>query len=300
MADVSISELARGVPVGSALIPYSTGSSTLGTSVSAILQNAGNVGLGTNNPHAKLSIEGYGSLNGIQLGTRGDVDQAINSNIHITNAEPRGALSIAVGKTNVGYGDILLNKDATSTHGFVGIGTYTPAAKLDVNGRVFTRGYNHIEYAMVGPTQASINSIIAAESGYLNFDTTTNTENTMHISNSAVFELISTGNYGMKILKTGNLRIDYVQDIVTAAKAAYVPITQNYIGCRVSVNGVIRARTLMRHTDGIWSQITGACTLKVNANDAITFYLYSAAPSYIKISHLDAIQWSYFNFMFWC
>jgi hypothetical protein len=39
MADVTISELTRGIPSGSNLLPYSTGTSTLGTPVSAIFQN---------------------------------------------------------------------------------------------------------------------------------------------------------------------------------------------------------------------------------------------------------------------
>ncbi len=47
MADVTISQLTQGTPNGNHLLPYSTGSSTLGTSVSAIFENTGNVGIGS-------------------------------------------------------------------------------------------------------------------------------------------------------------------------------------------------------------------------------------------------------------
>jgi len=56
MADVTISSLPLGTPSGSALLPYSTGNSTLGVPVSAILQNAGNIGIGINSPQNKLHV----------------------------------------------------------------------------------------------------------------------------------------------------------------------------------------------------------------------------------------------------
>jgi len=48
MADVTISQLTRGTPTGNSLLPYSTGSNTLGVPVSALLQNTNNVGIGVN------------------------------------------------------------------------------------------------------------------------------------------------------------------------------------------------------------------------------------------------------------
>jgi hypothetical protein len=47
MADVTISQLTQGTPNGNHLLPYSTGNSTLGTSVSAIFENTNNVGIGS-------------------------------------------------------------------------------------------------------------------------------------------------------------------------------------------------------------------------------------------------------------
>ena len=47
MADVTISQLTQGTPNGNHLLPYSTGSTTLGASVSAIFENTNNVGIGS-------------------------------------------------------------------------------------------------------------------------------------------------------------------------------------------------------------------------------------------------------------
>jgi len=56
MADVTISALTPGTPAGSALVPYSTGTVTLGTPVSAMFHNAGNIGIGTASLSARLHV----------------------------------------------------------------------------------------------------------------------------------------------------------------------------------------------------------------------------------------------------
>ena len=50
MADVTISQLTQGTPSGSNLLPYSTGSNTLGVPISAIFQNTECVAIGTTTP----------------------------------------------------------------------------------------------------------------------------------------------------------------------------------------------------------------------------------------------------------
>jgi hypothetical protein len=67
MADVSISSLTQGIPAGNNVLPYSTGSSTLGVPVSAIFQNVNNVGIGTNNPTSALDVNGTISSNYLLL-----------------------------------------------------------------------------------------------------------------------------------------------------------------------------------------------------------------------------------------
>jgi hypothetical protein len=75
MADVTISQLTQGSPSGGSLIPFSTGSSTLSVPASAILQNAGNIGIGASpDNNTKLTVRikdnrslGSTSLDGISL-----------------------------------------------------------------------------------------------------------------------------------------------------------------------------------------------------------------------------------------
>ena len=57
---MTISQLTRGTPSGSNLLPYSTGSDTLGTSISAIFQNNEThyIGIGTSAPGSTLHLKG--------------------------------------------------------------------------------------------------------------------------------------------------------------------------------------------------------------------------------------------------
>jgi len=69
MADVTISSLPLGTPSGNHLLPYSTGSSTLGVPVSAIFQNSNNIGIGTTTPSnvAVITVNRPGNDTYIQL-----------------------------------------------------------------------------------------------------------------------------------------------------------------------------------------------------------------------------------------
>ena len=58
MADVTISALTQGTPAGGNILPYSTGSNTLGVPVSAIFQNIDRVGINTTTPRAELEVNG--------------------------------------------------------------------------------------------------------------------------------------------------------------------------------------------------------------------------------------------------
>ena len=88
MADVTINELTRGTPSGNNILPYGTGSSTLGVPVSALFHNAGNIGIGLNNPNVALTINGSLSATGTMAG---------NVNVVINNSNYNKA---SVGLTN--------------------------------------------------------------------------------------------------------------------------------------------------------------------------------------------------------
>jgi len=320
MADVTISGLQKQNTQPTDVLPFSTGANTYACAVTSLFANTDKIGIGHNNPAAynnTLSIKGKDSTTftgtqplGLGVLNGGNYDLAGIDFKNLAGNSLAGRIGVSVtggggyllfGTSNnyaTGITNTALTIDPNGNVG-VGIGVANAAAKLDVNGSIFTKGYNHIECAQFGPTQASINNILANEAGYFNFDTTTNTDNAMFNSNTSVFELAGTGNYGIKILKTGYLNINYFQDVITAAKAGFFTTTQNYVAMLVGVNGITKARHLISHTNGIWDGLMGTCTLKVNANDIVTFYIYCATPASIKISQLDAVLWSNYNFMFW-
>jgi hypothetical protein len=58
MADVTISQLTHGTPANTALLPYTQGNITYSVAPSALLQNVGNIGIGTSLPQATLDVNG--------------------------------------------------------------------------------------------------------------------------------------------------------------------------------------------------------------------------------------------------
>ena len=150
MADVTINELTRGTPTGGNILPYSTGSNTLGVPVSAILQNAGNIGIGTSNPLRLLHVEGI---------TPGSQQVPF----HVGGGESSigfGVLECPVifgwnGTLNSAHKPLSIRSTSAiqlylNTDGKVGIGTTTPAAKLDVNGDVKATSYKTGSLPMFG------------------------------------------------------------------------------------------------------------------------------------------------------
>ena len=171
----------------------------------------------------------------------------------------------------------------------IGIGTDFPQGKLDVNGTLYTKGYNHIESASLAITEATRSRITSTGNGWLEF-TTTNSTGNLFISNFNIFEILNTApNYGLKIKKTGTLKIDIVQDIITAASSGYFFIY-------ILQNGTLRSLTLRKNTGGSWDSINATNILRVNENDIITFHFPPEGPTILNI---DAANWSYYNFMFW-
>ena len=78
MADVTISSLSLGTPLGDNTLPYSTGSNTLGVQVSALFQTVySNIGIATSTPNARLTINGAVSATGAITG---------NTNLTINNS----------------------------------------------------------------------------------------------------------------------------------------------------------------------------------------------------------------------
>jgi len=173
MADTTISQLTKGTPAGNNILPYSTGTNTLGVPVSAVFQNtSANVGINTNNPLRLLHVEGT------------------------TPGAQQVPLHVGVGNDSIGFGVLEspvifgwngnlnnahkpLSIRSTSgvqlflnTNGNVGIGTSAPAVKLDVNGTVYANQFG--EYGTWTPYLRSHSN--PSNTGALEYDTTTQSQ----------------------------------------------------------------------------------------------------------------------------
>jgi hypothetical protein len=138
MADVTISSLPIGTPSGNNILPYSTGSNTLGAPVSAIFQNAGNVGIGTASPRSRLDVNGsifVAAGSQIQITGNAGTDglQLIGDD---AAASYIGTMSLQalIFRTNA------IERMRIAASGNVGIGTTAPAERLTVSGNVSASG----------------------------------------------------------------------------------------------------------------------------------------------------------------
>ncbi len=168
----------------------------------------------------------------------------------------------------------------------VGLGTTTPAYKTEVGGdaniqtQLNVRGSNYASpaYYMASNTPA----IVAANGGYVQL--------APHASvtpDASIFELINTGNFGVRIKKQGVVWISVNQDIITANSG-------NYAYLFAFVNGVNVGRALVSQTEGRWDGIDLNIPVQVNANDVITLQY---GTSGMAITAMDSGTWSLYSFM---
>ena len=163
MADVTISQLTKGIPAGNSILPYSTGSDTLGVPVSALLQNTNNVGIGVNASvyGNNLILRGSDSPTfigkqplGLGILNGGNYDLAGIDFKNITGNSLAGRIGVEV---TSGGGTM---KFGTSNNYATGITntalTIDPSGNVDITGpSLRTKGYNHIESACLNITEAT-------------------------------------------------------------------------------------------------------------------------------------------------
>ena len=152
MADVTIAQLTQGIPSNDALLPYSQGGTTLSVAPSALLQNVGNVGIGTSTPNGTLAVVNN-SGNGIIL--QSSASSPNTSIILITNYSNTGRVALGAssdGTTRPGMS--LITGDAErliiSKDGYVTT-SYQPGFKATITTQSQSTGqtvlWDTVEYA---------------------------------------------------------------------------------------------------------------------------------------------------------
>jgi hypothetical protein len=176
MADVTINELTKGTPTGDNILPYSTGSNTLGVSVSALFQNTSNVYFNSSNDNvsrfsdnlvtgttsasfiiadnANKSSAGpiLSSSNPPLLELRGTTFNFSQPQINFTEkgnvmgsiivknyGGNTGAFHFCTNNTNFAANSAV-SRMTISSNGSVGVGTTAPAEKLTVVGNISATG----------------------------------------------------------------------------------------------------------------------------------------------------------------
>lgn len=118
------------------------------------IDSSGNVGIGTTTPSGKLDVSGTinildgsssftvpsNSVGGGGVIFRGDSNSASRWFQIVSNTSAYGLLDFTASSTNANTG--LTSKMVLTSTGNLGIGTTTPAAKLDVNGSINATNYN--------------------------------------------------------------------------------------------------------------------------------------------------------------
>lgn len=302
-----------GVGVANQVARWTT-SAILGTGV--ITDNGSNVGVGTTSPAVKLHVSGGGLIvgtvgsgsNNRTLTVLGDATSQINFGsypydwspaIQIQNNDNTKFTWISAGGSGAysafnaryytsGSGlDFYTGSNAfaatISSSGNVGIGTTSPTAKLHIGGTAGVDGIRFPDNTL--QTSAGVSSanfvgqlnnastMVSANTGYASFSQLQNTD-------ANIFELVTTGNFGVKVKKAGIITWNYDQDVISSGSG--------YVFVYAAINGSAIIYTLQKPTAGLWDDFHHGGSYSVNANDVLTFFWGNSATD---ITAMDNGVW---------
>ena len=222
-------------------IPRWTDSNTLGDS--QISQNASSIGIGTALNTSTGSLEVYsGSANNQIFVTTPDTGQA-GINFGGTSNKTGGQISYSDNSNLMMFHTNNSEKMRILSNGNLGIGTTTPAQKLDVEGDVtfgtgnkFVTGVNVLEG--VGPNGVSLRSGISS-AVFPSFSNSDDTNTGMFLPGSDVLGLSTAGLERLRITSAGNVGINNINPTFT-----------------LDVTGNIKASTVIKGTTLQTSSLT--------------------------------------------
>ena len=145
--------------------------------------------------------------------------------------------------------------------------------------------YGPVEAAMFRLHNAS--TITSNNSGFLDLRQHSNGG----YMNPEIFEVDTSGNYGIHIKRDGKVWVNMNQDIITTDSTGYIS-SRIYRAPANDANNRVMSYQLITNTNSQWDSVHNTACFDVNAGDRIQFYLHAAA-----ISSLDTTSWSQYSIM---
>jgi len=128
----------------------------------------------------------------------------------------------------------------------------------------------------LGYLDDNIRANLLPNGGYVGFSEKQN-------SDSSIFEIITTGNYGVNIKKAGKLIFNFDADMITNT-----PSGNAYVGVEVYIDSDVVTRGLMKRSDGVWDGIHVGGVYNVKDNQVLKIKL---VPSNCTLTNVDAQAW---------
>ncbi|MDD2891691.1 MAG: hypothetical protein PHQ95_01885 [Candidatus Gracilibacteria bacterium] len=165
----------------------------------------------------------------------------------------------------------------------VGIGTTSPGQNLSVSGIIeSTNGGikfpDGTSQTTTSETSATFLGGLANRTAIMNSTTSFAQFNTLQNSNSAVFEVVPTGNFGIKFKKAGRIMWNYQQDIVTGSAG-------NYATLYAYLDGVPLVQALISPTNDLWDMMHNNGSYNVAAGQTLTFSISCAGCTITSIDN---------------